>query len=151
MWLTCVACTRCLWNNSCKGVFISHRSVVCPQSWGRWAVTAQSSAGQRPSLITSTPACTRRETAAMWSVHYCVCSCVRFQVSVRRFHVRNTLLSCLSCLCFCFRICTTYRWRLCTLWATAPLWSPSLWPWSSCAGSGETSWQQGEAALGDTR
>lgn len=56
-------------------------------------------------------------------------------VSVLRNKLCSMCVPCLGCRC---RTCTTCRWRLCTLWATAPLWSLSPWPWSSCAGSGET-------------
>lgn len=52
--------------------YVHNPSIIYPQSWERWAETALSSAGPRRSLITSTPACMRRETAVMWSVYQCV-------------------------------------------------------------------------------
>lgn len=38
------------------------------QKWAKWVATAQSGVGPTPSRTTSTPACTRRATAAMWWV-----------------------------------------------------------------------------------
>lgn len=48
---------------------------MCPQRWGRWVVTALSLAGQNLSLITTTPACMRKGTAAIRWVHYCLQLC----------------------------------------------------------------------------
>lgn len=48
-------------------------------------------------------------------------------------HVRHML----SFVFWGCRTCTTCRWRPCTRWVTAPLWSHSPSPWSSYAGSGE--------------
>lgn len=138
MWLIHVDCTlctsSCLWNNS-------HPQSECPVSTELGKVSRNCTEfGWSEPFPHYIDACLYEEGNSSHVVSASLCVQLRhIQGFTQTFFMWETLCClCLPCLCFRFRTCTTCRWRLCTLWDTAPLWCPSPWPWSSCAGSGET-------------